>query len=171
MSLILLLAFSLVFCILYYQWRTTKWHFVVLHCWCGVSWCCNLLHTGPFIPFFIPRLLSDRELDLYDGTRLLRWDRFQALKEQLQFSDQQLRERYSHTNSTSTWSLHQTWKSHCCFPKLCKVISFYREGKRNKEGGKDNENGITVKQKSSIQICRSGSVFHWISKHSSLLML
>lgn len=58
------------------------------------------------------------------------------------------------------------------FPSFAKtVISFYREGKRNKEGGKENENGITVKQKSSIQICRSGSVFHWISKQSSLLML
>uniref|UniRef100_A0A3B5MK56 von Willebrand factor A domain containing 8 n=1 Tax=Xiphophorus couchianus TaxID=32473 RepID=A0A3B5MK56_9TELE len=41
----------------------------------------------------LSRLLHDRELDLYDGTRLLRWDRYQALKEQLQFSDQQLQER------------------------------------------------------------------------------
>lgn len=43
------------------------------------------------------RLLHDRELDLYDGTRLLRWDRYQALKEQLQFSDQQLEERCAQT--------------------------------------------------------------------------
>ncbi|XP_014326008.2 von Willebrand factor A domain-containing protein 8 [Xiphophorus maculatus] len=41
----------------------------------------------------LSRLLHDRELDLYDGTRLLRWDRYQALKEQVQFSDQQLQER------------------------------------------------------------------------------
>uniref|UniRef100_A0A3Q2TY78 von Willebrand factor A domain-containing protein 8 n=1 Tax=Fundulus heteroclitus TaxID=8078 RepID=A0A3Q2TY78_FUNHE len=41
----------------------------------------------------LSRLLHDRELDLYDGTRLLRWDRYQTLKEQLQFSDQQLQER------------------------------------------------------------------------------
>uniref|UniRef100_A0A7N6B8M4 von Willebrand factor A domain-containing protein 8 n=1 Tax=Anabas testudineus TaxID=64144 RepID=A0A7N6B8M4_ANATE len=41
----------------------------------------------------LSRLLHDRELDLYDGTRLLRWDRYQMLKKQLQFSDQQLQER------------------------------------------------------------------------------
>ncbi|XP_031729156.1 von Willebrand factor A domain-containing protein 8 [Anarrhichthys ocellatus] len=41
----------------------------------------------------LSRLLHDRELDLYDGTRLLRWDRYQTLKEQLEFSDQQLQER------------------------------------------------------------------------------
>lgn len=41
----------------------------------------------------LSRLLHDREMDLYDGTRLLRWDRYQTLKEQLQFSDQQLQER------------------------------------------------------------------------------
>ncbi|XP_028992985.1 von Willebrand factor A domain-containing protein 8 isoform X2 [Betta splendens] len=41
----------------------------------------------------LSRLLHDRELDLYDGTRLLRWDKYQALKEQLQFSDQQLKEK------------------------------------------------------------------------------
>uniref|UniRef100_A0A8C2ZYH6 von Willebrand factor A domain-containing protein 8 n=1 Tax=Cyclopterus lumpus TaxID=8103 RepID=A0A8C2ZYH6_CYCLU len=41
----------------------------------------------------LSRLLHDRELDLYDGTRLLRWDRYQTLKEQLQLSDQQLQER------------------------------------------------------------------------------
>lgn len=45
------------------------------------------------------RLLHDRELDLYDGTRLLRWDRYQALKEQLQFSDQQLQERCAQTQT------------------------------------------------------------------------
>ncbi|XP_047456688.1 von Willebrand factor A domain-containing protein 8 [Mugil cephalus] len=41
----------------------------------------------------LSRLLHDRELDLYDGTRLLRWDRYQTLKEELQFSDEQLQER------------------------------------------------------------------------------
>lgn len=41
----------------------------------------------------LSRLLHDRELELYDGTRLLRRDRYQALKEELQFSDQQLQER------------------------------------------------------------------------------
>lgn len=41
----------------------------------------------------LSRLLHDRELDLYDGTRLLRWDRYQTLKENLQFSDEQLQER------------------------------------------------------------------------------
>uniref|UniRef100_A0A3B4UMV5 von Willebrand factor A domain-containing protein 8 n=1 Tax=Seriola dumerili TaxID=41447 RepID=A0A3B4UMV5_SERDU len=41
----------------------------------------------------LSRLLHDRELDLYDGTRLLRWDRYQAIKEQLQFTDEQLQER------------------------------------------------------------------------------
>ncbi|XP_076011540.1 von Willebrand factor A domain-containing protein 8 isoform X2 [Genypterus blacodes] len=41
----------------------------------------------------LSRLLHDRELDLYDGTRLLRWDRYQTLKEQLQLSDEQLQQR------------------------------------------------------------------------------
>ncbi|XP_041807194.1 von Willebrand factor A domain-containing protein 8 [Chelmon rostratus] len=41
----------------------------------------------------LSRLLHDRELDLYDETRLLSWDRYQTLKEQLHFSDQQLQER------------------------------------------------------------------------------
>ncbi|KAM9343638.1 von Willebrand factor A domain-containing protein 8 [Pholidichthys leucotaenia] len=41
----------------------------------------------------LSRLLHDRELDLYDGSRLLRWDRYQILKEQLQFSDQEMKER------------------------------------------------------------------------------
>uniref|UniRef100_A0A671YC87 von Willebrand factor A domain-containing protein 8 n=1 Tax=Sparus aurata TaxID=8175 RepID=A0A671YC87_SPAAU len=45
----------------------------------------------------LSRLLHDRELDLYDGTRLLRWDRYQTLKDQLQFSDQQLQERSIHS--------------------------------------------------------------------------
>lgn len=54
------------------------------------------------------RLLHDRELDLYDGTRLLRWDRYQTLKEQLQCSDQQLQERYNthtHTQVSSEGSV------------------------------------------------------------------
>ncbi|KAI9519069.1 hypothetical protein NQZ68_032124 [Dissostichus eleginoides] len=41
----------------------------------------------------LSRLLHDRELDLYDGTRLLRWDRYQELKEQLELSDEELQER------------------------------------------------------------------------------
>ncbi|XP_061647340.1 von Willebrand factor A domain-containing protein 8 isoform X2 [Phyllopteryx taeniolatus] len=41
----------------------------------------------------LSRLLHDRELDLYDGTRLLRWDRYQALKEEQNLTDQQLQER------------------------------------------------------------------------------
>ncbi|XP_028291916.1 von Willebrand factor A domain-containing protein 8 isoform X2 [Gouania willdenowi] len=41
----------------------------------------------------LSRLLHDRELDLYDGTRLLRWDRYQTLKEEQQLSDQQLQEK------------------------------------------------------------------------------
>ncbi|KAM6986427.1 von Willebrand factor A domain-containing protein 8 [Aplochiton taeniatus] len=41
----------------------------------------------------LSRLLHDRELSLYDGTRLLRWDRYQALKQDLQLTDQQLQER------------------------------------------------------------------------------
>uniref|UniRef100_A0A8C7V8W1 von Willebrand factor A domain-containing protein 8 n=1 Tax=Oncorhynchus mykiss TaxID=8022 RepID=A0A8C7V8W1_ONCMY len=41
----------------------------------------------------LSRLLHDRELSLYDGSRLLRWDRYQALKEELQLTDEQLQER------------------------------------------------------------------------------
>ncbi|CAL8321307.1 unnamed protein product [Merluccius merluccius] len=41
----------------------------------------------------LSRLLHDRELSLYDGTRLLGWDRYQTLKEQLQLTDQQLQDK------------------------------------------------------------------------------
>lgn len=41
----------------------------------------------------LSRLLHDRELSLYDGTRLLRWDRYQSLKQELQLSDEELRKR------------------------------------------------------------------------------
>nr|XP_055071414.1 von Willebrand factor A domain-containing protein 8 [Misgurnus anguillicaudatus] len=41
----------------------------------------------------LSRLLHDRELNLYDGTRLLRWDRYQTLKDELQLSDQDLQDR------------------------------------------------------------------------------
>ncbi|XP_067265112.1 von Willebrand factor A domain-containing protein 8 isoform X1 [Chanodichthys erythropterus] len=41
----------------------------------------------------LSRLLHDRELALYDGTRLLRWDRYQTLKEELQLTDQELQNR------------------------------------------------------------------------------
>ncbi|KAI4872445.1 hypothetical protein NFI96_033688, partial [Prochilodus magdalenae] len=38
-------------------------------------------------------LLHDRELALYDGTRLLRWDRYQSMKEELQLTDSELQNR------------------------------------------------------------------------------
>ncbi|XP_030642749.1 von Willebrand factor A domain-containing protein 8 [Chanos chanos] len=41
----------------------------------------------------LSRLLHDRELTLYDGTRLLRWDRYQALREDLQLTDQEMQDR------------------------------------------------------------------------------
>ncbi|KAF4787814.1 von Willebrand factor A domain-containing protein 8 [Turdus rufiventris] len=41
----------------------------------------------------LQRLIHDRELTLYDGTRLLREDRYQNLKEELQLSDEKLQER------------------------------------------------------------------------------
>uniref|UniRef100_A0A671LSR2 von Willebrand factor A domain-containing protein 8 n=1 Tax=Sinocyclocheilus anshuiensis TaxID=1608454 RepID=A0A671LSR2_9TELE len=41
----------------------------------------------------LSRLLHDRELALYDGTRLLRWDRYQTLKDELQLTDQELQDR------------------------------------------------------------------------------
>ncbi|XP_010212958.1 PREDICTED: von Willebrand factor A domain-containing protein 8-like [Tinamus guttatus] len=41
----------------------------------------------------LQRLIHDRELTLYDGTRLLREDRYENLKEELQVSDEKLRER------------------------------------------------------------------------------
>ncbi|XP_023555905.1 von Willebrand factor A domain-containing protein 8 [Octodon degus] len=41
----------------------------------------------------LQRLIHDRELSLYDGSRLLREDRYMRLKEELQLSDQQLQER------------------------------------------------------------------------------
>ncbi|KTG31645.1 hypothetical protein cypCar_00031429, partial [Cyprinus carpio] len=41
----------------------------------------------------LSRLLHDRELALYDGTRLLRWDRYQTLKDELQLTDQELQNR------------------------------------------------------------------------------
>ncbi|XP_038618052.1 von Willebrand factor A domain-containing protein 8 isoform X1 [Tachyglossus aculeatus] len=42
----------------------------------------------------LQRLIQDRELTLYDGTRLLREDRYQCLKEELQLSDEQLQKRF-----------------------------------------------------------------------------
>ncbi|XP_064349192.1 von Willebrand factor A domain-containing protein 8 isoform X3 [Camelus dromedarius] len=41
----------------------------------------------------LQRLIHDRELSLYDGSRLLREDRYMRLKEALQMSDEQLRKR------------------------------------------------------------------------------
>ncbi|XP_059417513.1 von Willebrand factor A domain-containing protein 8 isoform X2 [Carassius carassius] len=41
----------------------------------------------------LSRLLHDRELSLYDGTRLLRWDRYQTLKDELKLTDQELQDR------------------------------------------------------------------------------
>ncbi|KAK7153741.1 hypothetical protein R3I94_007188 [Phoxinus phoxinus] len=41
----------------------------------------------------LSRLLHDRELALYDGTRLLRWDRYHTLKEELKLTDQELQDR------------------------------------------------------------------------------
>ncbi|KFO27883.1 Putative protein KIAA0564, partial [Fukomys damarensis] len=41
----------------------------------------------------LQRLIHDRELSLYDGSRLLREDRYLRLKEELQMSDEQLQER------------------------------------------------------------------------------
>uniref|UniRef100_A0A674JJU6 von Willebrand factor A domain-containing protein 8 n=1 Tax=Terrapene triunguis TaxID=2587831 RepID=A0A674JJU6_9SAUR len=41
----------------------------------------------------LQRLIHDRELTLYDGTRLLREDRYQSLKDELQLSDKELQQR------------------------------------------------------------------------------
>ncbi|XP_041128021.1 von Willebrand factor A domain-containing protein 8-like isoform X1 [Polyodon spathula] len=41
----------------------------------------------------LSRLIHDRELTLYDGTRLLRVDRYESLKEELQLSDEELQKR------------------------------------------------------------------------------
>ncbi|XP_060050736.1 von Willebrand factor A domain-containing protein 8 isoform X2 [Erinaceus europaeus] len=41
----------------------------------------------------LQRLIHDRELSLYDGSRLLREDRYSRLKEELQLSDEQLQKR------------------------------------------------------------------------------
>uniref|UniRef100_A0A8C8RXU2 von Willebrand factor A domain-containing protein 8 n=1 Tax=Pelusios castaneus TaxID=367368 RepID=A0A8C8RXU2_9SAUR len=41
----------------------------------------------------LQRLIHDRELTLFDGTRLLREDRYQSLKEELQLSDKELQQR------------------------------------------------------------------------------
>uniref|UniRef100_A0A8C6JZL1 von Willebrand factor A domain-containing protein 8 n=1 Tax=Melopsittacus undulatus TaxID=13146 RepID=A0A8C6JZL1_MELUD len=41
----------------------------------------------------LQRLIHDRELTLYDGTRLLREDRYRNLKEELQISEERLQER------------------------------------------------------------------------------
>uniref|UniRef100_A0A1A7X2M3 von Willebrand factor A domain-containing protein 8 n=3 Tax=Iconisemion striatum TaxID=60296 RepID=A0A1A7X2M3_9TELE len=51
----------------------------------------------------LSRLLHDRELDLYDGTRLLRWDRYQNMKERLQLTDQQMQDR-------SILPIHQSFR-------------------------------------------------------------
>ena len=40
------------------------------------------------------RLVHDRELQLHDGTRLLRWDRFDALRTKHGYTDQVLNETH-----------------------------------------------------------------------------
>ncbi|ELK10026.1 hypothetical protein PAL_GLEAN10015259 [Pteropus alecto] len=57
-----------------------------------------LLHVAPRCRVPGPRLwnhllIHDRELSLYDGSRLLRKDRYMRLKEELQMSDEQLQKR------------------------------------------------------------------------------
>lgn len=75
------------------SWERLLLNLTVKHKWINYS----LTQISKFIQlFYFSRLLHDRELDLFDGTRLMRWDRYQTLKEQLQFSDQQLQERYTH---------------------------------------------------------------------------
>jgi len=39
------------------------------------------------------RLIHDRELDLFDGQRLLRYDRYHRVKEQNSFSDDVMKEK------------------------------------------------------------------------------
>ena len=39
------------------------------------------------------RLIHDRELSLFDGTRLLRDDRYDAIKEENNLTDQDMQER------------------------------------------------------------------------------
>ncbi|GIY28025.1 von Willebrand factor A domain-containing protein 8 [Caerostris darwini] len=48
------------------------------------------LHSSIFS--VLQRLVHDREMQLYDGTRLLRHDRYDSLKQNLQFSDQDMRQ-------------------------------------------------------------------------------
>jgi len=48
---------------------------------------------GKAYSLFSNRLIHDRELTLYDGTRLLREDRYENLKEELRISDEKLQER------------------------------------------------------------------------------
>ncbi|XP_016319191.1 von Willebrand factor A domain-containing protein 8-like [Sinocyclocheilus anshuiensis] len=49
------------------------------------------IHRGTLA--VLSRLLHDRELVLYDRARLLRWDRYQTLKDELQLTDQELQDR------------------------------------------------------------------------------
>ena len=51
-------------------------------------------HLNPIL-VFVCRLVHDRELCLYDGTRLLHHERYRLLKEKMQITDQEMETRYS----------------------------------------------------------------------------
>lgn len=52
-----------------------------------------LCHTLVFIDEFCSRLVHERELQLYDGSRLLDQNRYNALKEKLTLNDEDMKER------------------------------------------------------------------------------
>lgn len=79
------------------------------------------------------RLLHDRELALYDGTRLLRWDRYLAMKEELELTDRELQERYlnPHPSPTCLWCLTMLLQTCTILTKtlmICNQISFQTNG-------------------------------------------
>ncbi|XP_038049927.1 von Willebrand factor A domain-containing protein 8-like [Patiria miniata] len=54
----------------------------------------GLHRVNPSTLAVLHRLVHDREISLFDGTRLLRNDRYQALKEQSGLTDEQMQERF-----------------------------------------------------------------------------
>ncbi|XP_044304134.1 von Willebrand factor A domain-containing protein 8 isoform X2 [Varanus komodoensis] len=53
----------------------------------------GIQRVNPGMLAILQRLIHDREIALYDGTRLLREDRYKKLKEELQLSDEKLQQR------------------------------------------------------------------------------
>jgi len=72
-----------------YRTHTVLYHWVSVCCiLVKTGLCCTIIYVCDYI-----RLIHDRELSLFDGTRLLRHDRFEEFKEKLSLTDAEMNSR------------------------------------------------------------------------------